>query len=99
VRYTIHGKVVRDHGYAFILCSWHPRASKNGRVQEHIVIMERQLGRFLLPGENVHHRNGIRHDNRPENLELWVVSQPYGQRVEDVIAHARWILERYGVAA
>ena len=58
--------------------------------------MERILGRPLAPTENVHHRNGVRHDNRPENLELWVKSQPCGQRVWDVVAWARTIIARYG---
>lgn len=57
--------------------------------------MEQKLGRRLIPGENIHHLNGVRNDNRPENLELWITHQPKGQRVEDLIEWAREILERY----
>lgn len=61
----------------------------------HRIRMEEQLGRMLLPGETVHHRNGNRRDNRPENLELWVSGHHNGQRVEDRIRDAVRILERY----
>ena len=74
----------------------HPRTGQGKYVFEHILVMEGILGRHLHPGESVHHRNGVRDDNRPENLELWTRPQPTGIRVSDAIAWAREILDRYG---
>ena len=73
----------------------HPRSGKGNYVFEHILVMEQVLGRYLLPEESVHHRNGIRDDNRPENLELWTRPQPTGIRVSDAVKWAREILARY----
>lgn len=71
------------------------KGGREGKSLEHRLIMERLLGRRLLSRESIHHRNGVRHDNRPENLELWITNQPNGQRAEDIIRWATEILKFY----
>jgi hypothetical protein len=64
------GRVRQADGYVYTRMRQHPFAS-NGYVLEHRLIMEHLIGRYLHPGETVHHKNGDKQDNRPENLELW----------------------------
>lgn len=70
---------VNNHGYTVVY-------DQGTRILEHRLVMERELGRALYPFENVHHKNGIKTDNDPANLEVWVKVQPGGQRLDDLVA-------------
>ena len=64
------GRHVDVNGYAWVRMPDHPRAKGYGYVKEHVVVMERTIGRFLTRDESVHHINGDRSDNDPSNLQL-----------------------------
>jgi len=88
-RYSPGKRIITKDGYAVV--------SFRGKVyKEHRLVMETMIGRPLKGLENVHHKNGIRDDNRPENLELWTVQQPPGQRVEDRLTDAVRVISEYG---
>lgn len=93
---AMSGRSMSGDGYVRVWVGReHPMADSNGYVKEHRLVMARALGRALHADESVHHRNGDRADNRLANLELWVRPQPSGVRVEDAVAHAVELLQRY----
>lgn len=90
---------IDQKGYVWIKCPEpeHPNAqSRRGWIAEHVWVMSQLLGRPLRRGESVHHVNNIKHDNRPDNLQLWHTHQPKGASVEETVRWARWFLKEYG---
>lgn len=64
------GRITGAEGYVRVMCKGHPKADPSGYVSEHRLVMEKSLGRQLEDHETVHHINGVRADNRVENLQL-----------------------------
>lgn len=81
------GKAKGGEGYIHILKPEHPFAPKSGYVLEHRLVMEKHLGRYLLPTEQIHHINRIKSDNRIKNLMLF----------RDAMAHKKYHLIQEGV--
>lgn len=81
-------------GYIYLYAPEHPKATHKC-VLEHRYVMEKKIGRLLSDHETVHHKNGIRDDNRIQNLELWSTQHGKGGRVVDLVKYAIDILSKY----
>jgi hypothetical protein len=90
-----HKRLVTGDGYVKVWAPADPHADGRGYAMEHRCVMGQLLGRPLTDEESVHHRNGDRQDNRPENLELWFSGHRSGQRVSDRVSDAVAVLEMY----
>lgn len=111
LHYAEHERARRGHKPANYYPVGATRINGGGYVEEktgprkadwmlqHRWVMEQILGRKLFRDETVHHKNGIKTDNRPENLELWASVHPRGQRVEDLLEFAHTVIDRYGAVA
>ena len=84
----VKGTGTYENGYFYL--------TRDGvRRGEHIWVMEDHMRRTLLPEETVHHKNGVRDDNRLDNLELWSSSHPGGQRIIDKLQWAHELIQLY----
>jgi hypothetical protein len=68
------GVIWTTPGYCYLKFPGHPRADRGGYVKRADLVMEVQLGRVLRPDEIVHHKNGVKGDDSPENLEVMTKS-------------------------
>lgn len=75
-------------GRVVVYCPNHPRAQKC-YVLRYRLVMEKIIGRYLMPHEVVHHKNGVCTDDRPENLELMTQSQHLSTHLREQIKKSR----------
>lgn len=87
-----------SHGYLQVNIPPELRHLSGGatKIAEHRFVMALHLGRALTSDEHVHHINGVKTDNRLQNLELWSTSHPAGRRIEDLLEFCQAMLDRYG---
>lgn len=86
---------ITKKGYQYVYKPNHPNAYKSGKVAMHVLVMSQILERPLRRGESVHHKNGIRSDNRPENLELMTHLHPSGQSIKEMVEFCKMYLSLY----
>lgn len=97
-RITTSRPLISKDGYCYVPAEGHPNANANGLILEHRLVVSRDLGRPLTAQETVHHKNGIRSDNRLSNLELRAGPHGPGQDVNDLVAYSVDLLAEYAPA-
>ena len=89
LQYTGGGTHQIRSGYILEYCPDHPHCNARGSVLQHRLVMERKLGQILPRSIVVHHLNGVKTDNRPDNLEL------ISSHSEHMRQHQRQTAKRY----
>jgi hypothetical protein len=86
-------------GYVYVYKPDHPHATKAGCVLEHILVAEEKIGRLLMKNEVVHHINGNKADNLPENLMVCTRSEHVQIHMDAVkeVYRLRRILQEHGI--
>jgi len=87
------GRSVAKGGYVYIYVFEHPNKNNRNCVFEHRLIMEKHIGRYLYLWETVHHINGIKTDNRIENLKL-LPGNEHNTRVQEVYKENLFLKEQ-----
>ena len=73
-------------GYVMIRMPSHPKAYANGYIKRAVLVAESIIGRNLLPNEITHHKNGVKSDDRPENISVMTAVDH-----NTITAKERWV--------
>lgn len=82
-------KRLNKMGYIEVYLPTHPMSWKRGRILEHRLVMSKKIGRNLLDTEHVHHINGIKNDNRVENLIILTSAEHNSHHKSEEVKHRK----------